>query len=100
MTAAHIRLTGWGWRHAGRKSWAVRDVTLAIEPGERVLLLGASGAGKSTLVHALAGVLGENSSGAKKRSTLFARARQQILHVDSRRRNGAVQCEFWENFEG
>ena len=27
-----------------------------VEPGERVLLLGASGAGKSTLVHALAGV--------------------------------------------
>jgi len=63
VTAAHIRLTGWGWRHAGRKSWAVRDVTLAIEPGERVLLLGASGAGKSTLVHALAGVLGGADEG-------------------------------------
>jgi energy-coupling factor transport system ATP-binding protein len=51
VTAAHIRLTGWGWRHAGRKSWAVRDVTLAIEPGERVLLLKA-GAGQVHLVHA------------------------------------------------
>ncbi len=63
MTDARIQLDGWGWRHAGRKGWAVRDVTLAIEPGERVLLLGASGAGKSTLIHALAGVLGGADEG-------------------------------------
>lgn len=39
-------------------AWATRDVDFVIEPGERVLLLGASGAGKSTLMRALAGVLG------------------------------------------
>ncbi|HXR44846.1 MAG TPA: ATP-binding cassette domain-containing protein [Pseudolysinimonas sp.] len=38
-------------------------VDLAIEPGERVLLLGPSGAGKSTLLAALAGVLGADSDG-------------------------------------
>jgi energy-coupling factor transport system ATP-binding protein len=54
---------GWGWRHAGRSGWAVSDLDLRIEPGERVLLLGASGAGKSTLVHALAGVLGGDEEG-------------------------------------
>lgn len=54
---------GWGWRHAGRLRWAVRKLELGIEPGERVLLLGASGAGKSTLVHALAGVLGGDDDG-------------------------------------
>lgn len=50
----------WGWRHAGRKDWAVSRLDLRIGPGERVLLLGASGAGKSTLIHALAGVLGDD----------------------------------------
>jgi energy-coupling factor transport system ATP-binding protein len=41
----------------------VSGLDLDIEPGERVLLLGASGAGKSTLVHALAGVLGGEEEG-------------------------------------
>ncbi|WP_309072590.1 ABC transporter ATP-binding protein, partial [Arthrobacter sp.] len=43
--------------------WAVRDIDLAIDAGQRVLLLGASGAGKSTLLHGLAGVLGEHDEG-------------------------------------
>ena len=58
-----VTAAGWGWRYAGRSAWAVHDLDLTIEDGERVLLLGPSGAGKSTLLRALAGVLGGADEG-------------------------------------
>ncbi|MBM2621758.1 ABC transporter ATP-binding protein [Actinoplanes sp. LDG1-06] len=62
---SEVVLRGFGWRHAGRRAWAVRDVDLHIAHGERVLLLGPSGAGKSTLLAALAGLLPEDSGEAE-----------------------------------
>ena len=58
-----VAAQGWHWRHAGRSQWALRDLDLAIEPGQRVLLLGASGSGKSTLLHGLAGLLDSGEDG-------------------------------------
>lgn len=60
---AAVRVDDWGWRYAGRDTWAARGIDLRVEPGERVLLLGASGAGKSTLLAGLAGVLGGEDDG-------------------------------------
>ncbi|MFK4762506.1 ABC transporter ATP-binding protein [Microbacterium sp. ZW T5_45] len=71
---ARVQAAGWGWRYAGRKLPAVSDVTFTIEPGERVLLLGASGAGKSTLLAGLAGVLGDEDEGVRSGALLIDEA--------------------------
>ena len=49
----------------------MRDASFRVEPGERVLLLGASGSGKSTLLHGLAGVLGGADEGEQAGSLLI-----------------------------
>jgi energy-coupling factor transport system ATP-binding protein len=70
-SAATVEARGWGWRHAQRRGWAIRDASFRIEPGERVLLLGASGAGKSTLLQGLAGVLGGDDEGESQGELLI-----------------------------
>ena len=85
-----ITLTGFGWRYAGRRAWAVRDVDLRIERGERVLLLGLSGAGKSTLLAALAGLLSEDSGERVGELTVDGRA--GILFQDPQTQLVMARC--------
>jgi branched-chain amino acid transport system ATP-binding protein len=55
MTADVLDVAGLAFAYDG--ALAVRDVSLTVQPGEIVALLGANGAGKSTTVRMIAGVL-------------------------------------------
>ena len=44
---------GVGFKYPGSEKWAVRNLTFALKPGERIALVGENGAGKTTLVKLL-----------------------------------------------
>jgi cobalt/nickel transport system ATP-binding protein len=58
-----LDVSGLGYRYPDG-TWALRDVTFSVAPGERVGLIGPNGAGKSTLLLHLNGLLPEHPAAA------------------------------------
>ena len=56
-TGAAVEVDGLTWRPYGRAQPVLTDLSLRLEAGERVLLVGPSGSGKSTVLRAVAGLL-------------------------------------------
>lgn len=52
--------------------WALRDVSLAVQPGETVGLIGSNGAGKSTLLKLVSGVSAPTSGRVRVRGRIGA----------------------------
>lgn len=52
-----LNLSGVSYRYPGQENWACRDISLQIEPGTVLGLLGENGAGKSTLASVIRGQL-------------------------------------------
>ncbi len=75
------------FQEAAVQTTVFTDVNLAIQPGEKVAIVGASGSGKSTLLHILAGldqpdsgqVLLNGHSFSKEKGTLRGRLRNQYM---------------------
>ncbi len=90
MALAHVdRLT---FAYPDPAATTLRDVTMRLEPGERVVVLGGSGSGKSTLLRALAGLVPHFHGGR------FA-GRVEVDGRDTRRERpadlaGTVACVF------
>lgn len=57
MTGAHIAIEGVSHRYRGASGNAIESVSLTVEPGEAVALIGRSGCGKSTLLHIISGLV-------------------------------------------
>jgi len=53
---ARLRIDDLSHRYPGADEAALESITLAVEPGEILALVGASGSGKSTLLRAVAGL--------------------------------------------
>lgn len=76
-----ISATGLGVR-LGRQ-WVLRDVTLAIQPGEIVTIVGPNGSGKSTLLRAIIGALRPAAGTISVQPGLRIGYVPQKLHLDA-----------------
>ena len=59
-------------RAAPEPFWALRNINAAIEPGEKVAIVGGNGAGKSTLLGIISGVIAPTAGAVRRSGRLSA----------------------------
>lgn len=80
MSEPIVEISGLGFTYAGQAAPVIRDLDLAIDEGEMLLLAGSSGSGKSTLLRCLNGLVphfhGGTFTGSVRVGGVDTRARQ------------------------
>ena len=77
-----VEATGLGVRY--RRSWALRDCSLAVPAGRVVALVGPNGAGKTTLLHAVVGLLSPDQGRLTTSGEVAFMAQDKPLYGDFR----------------
>lgn len=55
--SVRIEVEGLSFRYAPEEPWVIRNLSMVVEPGESIAVVGASGCGKTTLMKLLLGLL-------------------------------------------
>ena len=95
MTASEPVLRARGVAVARAGVEVVRDVDLALAPGEVVVLIGPNGAGKSTLLAALAGLLPPTRGTVERRGRVAAALQAPALAQRTARANVEAALAWW-----
>lgn len=86
MSEAAIEFAGFSFRYKSQKAPTLKEITLRVEPGEKVLIVGPSGSGKTTLGSCVNGLIPFSFEGETGGSLFIAgrESRQTDLHERGR----------------
>ncbi|MEN9422907.1 MAG: hypothetical protein RL122_290 [Pseudomonadota bacterium] len=91
LQATHLH---YAYPEAGREHTVLRDVSLSLQAGEHVALVGSSGSGKSTLLNLLGGIDVPASGEIQLAGKLFSRLREPELTLFRRQHIGFIYQQF------
>jgi heme exporter protein A len=77
-TTSPLRVSSVSKRFGHR--WVLRNVSLEVEPGEAVLLVGGNGAGKTTLLRVMAGLLQPNRGSIERTGAVGMVAHHTMMY--------------------
>lgn len=91
LQATHLH---YAYPEAGREHTVLSDVSLSLQAGEHVALVGSSGSGKSTLLNLLGGIDVPASGEIQLAGKLFSRLREPELTLFRRQHIGFIYQQF------
>ena len=91
LQASHLH---YAYPEAGREHTVLRDVSLSLQAGEHVALVGSSGSGKSTLLNLLGGIDTPASGEIQLAGKLLSRLREPELTLFRRQHIGFIYQQF------